>query len=281
VSRKLVVGLADTHCGHKLGLLSPDTRLKNETGIGYYKPQMTSPQEYLWGIFLEDVESIRRLAGRSPVVLVLLGDWMQGERHPEQLMTQRLSDQVKIAAEVIDPLLRRIRKVEKVRAVMSTPAHDPLGALTLMACEQIRKEHGLDIETAIRTVARIGKFALDFSHKGPHPGGRAWLDGNTVRYRLTDMMLRDILHGKEPPRVYWRAHRHEYRHERRELYGIPDRVSDLFILPSYCGMGYWAAQNIDQAYLTNGMVVLEVIDGEFAGYETFKRTRDVRLEEAW
>jgi len=281
MSRTVIVGLADLHCGHSLGLLSPDTELKNETGIGYYKPQSTDMQKYLWGIFLEDVESIREMAGKSPVVLVLLGDWMQGEKHPEQLMTQRLSDQIKIAAEVINPIMRRVGKVERIRAVMSTPAHDPLGALTLAATELLRKEHKIDTEATIRTVAKIGKFSLDFSHKGPHPGGRAWLDGNIVRYKLTDMMLKDLLHGKEPPRVYWRAHRHEYRHERKELYGIPDRVSDLFILPPYCGMGYWAAQNLDPEYLTNGMVALEVIDGELAGHKTFKRTIDVRLEETW
>ena len=281
MSRKVIVGLADTHCGHKLGLLNPDTRLKNETGIGYYSPQSTDMQEYLWGIFLEDVESIREMAGRSPVVLVLLGDWMQGERHPEQLMTQRLSDQIKIASEIITPIMRRVRKVEKIRAVMSTPAHDPLGALTLDVCEPIRKEYKIDIEATIRTVARIGKFALDFSHVGPHPGSRAWLDGNVVRYKLTDMMLRDLLHGKEPPRVYWRAHRHTYRHEVKELYGIPDRKSDLYILPPYCGLGYWAAQNVDPEYLTNGIVALEIIDGELARTGVFKRTIDVRLEEMW
>jgi len=46
-------------------------------------------------------------------------------------------------------------------------------------------------------------------------------------------------------------------------------------------MGYWAAQNVDPEYLTNGVVAMEIIDGEYIGYKTFKRTIDVRLEEEW
>jgi len=282
MKRKLVLVVTDWHSGHVLGLCSPDVRLEDpDTGEKTVIPSLTDTQRYLWDVYRDDVESARKWAGRDPVILLHLGDMTQGNKHPEQLMSNRRSDQVAIAVKSLELPLSRVQNVEAVRLVQGTSAHDPIGEMTILAAKD-KDLYKLcrNIKTTIHTVMTVGGAKVDYTHPGPHPGGRKWLEGNIVRYNLRDMMLDDICYGIEPADVYLRGHRHTYRHEVVEIYGDPDRRSEMFSLPAYCGISYYARQAATKPRLTTCMLMLEIIDGK-VGHQLFKRTLDARTKEAF
>ena len=280
--RALVAAFGDPHCHHVLGLCNPETPLESPDNPRIIEnPHITTIQRYLWGKYLEYIEKIRIWAGRDPVLLILAGDWMHGMRYPEQLMSNRPSDQTAIAVAIMEPWLK-FRDLRSVRMAQGTPAHDPVGSLTLEAFRLFREKHPeLDVKATLHALATLNGVDIDYTHVGPHPGSREWLKGNVVRYDLRSMMQSDINYGQEPPRIYLRAHRHEKSHERVEIRGKPDRVGDMFLIPSFCGMSYHAKNATRQYRLTTGMLALEIINGQFIQHRWYDETLDIREKEVF
>jgi len=96
-------------------------------------------------------------------------------------------------------------------------------------------------------------------------------------------MLDEIMSGRTPPRVVMRAHFHTYTHERVEITGTSNDdvwVSDIFILPSYCGLGHHTVQITRSVYEAScGLVVLEFEDGKYVAAHPFWRKEDLRVKE--
>ena len=65
--RCLVVDITDTHAGHQLGLLNPETRLvRHDADTGeaeFWTPPMTATQERLWRIYMDALVAIEDWAG--------------------------------------------------------------------------------------------------------------------------------------------------------------------------------------------------------------------------
>jgi len=276
--RKVVVALADMHSGHKLGLCSPETVL--DPDLDPHSPTLGKTQRYLWDCLMEDLCEIRKYAGKDPTYLFYDGDWHHGLKHFEQLMSNNPDDQIRIGVANMAPFFHWIRNLVAVRMVQGTPVHDPVGSMTSTGVSMLKELYPkIDIKMSLHGLMTLDGVGIDFTHFGPSVGGRRWLDGNIVRYNLRSMMLDDIVYGDIPPRVYLRAHRHVYRHEQIEIYGSPDLISDLFVLPSYCGLSLYAQNVITSTRLDTGILVLEIIDGEYRGYKIFKRTLDLRERE--
>jgi len=279
--RALVASFADPHCGLTIGLINPDTLLETNIPRVKKRPQLTDDQEYLWETYIEDIDKICELARQDPVLLIMAGDWMQGMKYPEQLMSNIPSDQTAIAVAIMEPWMR-LKNLKTIRVAQGTGAHDPVGSLTIEAIRLLKKDYPkIDIEASFHAVITLRGLDIDYTHKGPHPGSRKWLEGNIVRYNLKDMMLDDICYAEEPPRIYLRAHRHVFRHVTAEVLGKPDRYADMFLIPPSSGMSYHAKNMVYKKRLITGRVAMEIIDSKYAFNPDlmYKHMLDIRERE--
>lgn len=277
---KYLVSIADLHCCHKLGLCNPDTELPTENGDSTEGVELTETQRYIWGEYLRHIDYVKRVTGNSPVILTLLGDWMHGDKHPEQLMSNRLSDQIDIAVKAVEPWIKAFKKILCVRIFMGTGAHDPVGGLTVLAAQRLQGLYPrLDIRAVMHELMWINNVKFDLTHPAPSTGGRTWLKGNILRYYLKSAMLDEIAHDEEPARCYLRAHRHEDVHEQVEIQGIPDRRADIWVLPSYCGISYYAKNRNGEYRLHNGMLYIEVGKDDIGKWEMTRSELDTRTVE--
>jgi hypothetical protein len=135
------------------------------------------------------------------------------------------------------------------------------------------------VDTQIKThgIFNVRGLLVDCAHHGPYPGSRDWLRGNVARFYLRDMMYREILAGRKPPRLVLRAHYHNPVHEYLEMRGYQ---ADLFVLPSWSLLDDYAMKATQSANeVTNGITLFEIINGELVRDERIYYKLDVREKE--
>jgi len=266
-NRLVVVLLSDTHAGHKVGLLNPSTVLTDEHGEAY-SPQPNKTQLYLWALYQEHIEAVAELAGRSPVILIHNGDITQGTKYPAHLTLPLISDQVIAGAENLRPWYEHPSiKLRCVRIIVGTAAHGWEGAGEVLVANRLaqrwpRTDTKPLYHAQLAFTNQQGQV-VDCAHHGPFPGGRKWLRGNSARYYLTSAMMAELVDGETPPRVYARAHYHEWVREtvRVRSHG-QDVTSDLVITPSYSGIDdYVRRATRSKRKIDHGLVCLVFEDG--------------------
>ena len=285
--RRLVVALADMHAGHVLGLLNPETVLVRQLDeFGDYEewtPELTHTQRFMWPLYLEHLNRLKDLADGDEVVVFVVGDPTQGTKHPQGLIADvSRSDQRIIAEWNLRPLVG-LSNVKAVRLFTGTPAHVwPGNADAKVAWSLYRRyKPDKDIRSVHHSRTRVDGVLFDTAHHGPFGGSRDWLRGNVALYYLKDRIYRDRRMGKEPSRVYLRAHRHIWLPvpfiDRWQ--GVETK-HDLTVVPSYSGLTAYA-RGITQSEpeLVNGMCVYEIVDGELAEIHPLVKYTDLRLEE--
>lgn len=280
--RKVKATLNDIHSGHKGALLNPNTILYEENQDGDmkpYSPALTESQEYLWDIYCQDKAEAFRYADGCQMVLSLNGDITQGIKHMGHWVSNRMSDQILIAVANIEPWFE-YPQLTHVRISIGTSAHNfGIGSAEMLVGQILSDRHpGVDVRVVNHGLMTYGGVTFDSAHHGPGKGLRNWLYGNVARFYLRDLMQRDIIAGRVPPRVVERAHAHVKVHEVLET---GDHVSDLFVVPSYAMMDDYAVQVTKSIEgLTHGMLLHEVDDDKgWTGYQWLTRTIDVRAEE--
>lgn len=281
--RQIVGFSADTHCGHKLGLLNPDTTLWQEMPGAEpepYKPNPTATQTVLWPEWETNLAKMQEWANGDEEIAILVGDITSGNKHPDGNMSTRISDQIMIAYDCLLTWAMH-KELQKMRLVSGTGAHDfGESSSDILVSKMLRDVTGKDVNLLGHALLNIGGVVMDVAHHGPPPGSRSWLHGNVARYYLKDMMFREVLAGRRPPRLYVRAHVHTYV---RETYTLPgtDYTSDLVILPSYCGLtGYARQSSRSTPSITFGSLAAEIVDGELCSLRPLNKSFDMRREES-
>ena len=284
---RTVVGiLSDTHGGHKLGLLNPETVLYEESETGElvpYTPKLTAMQEYLWGLYKQHIEEVRAWAGFDQLVLIHNGDITQGNKYPEHLVSTRLADQISIGVANLRPWFDGAG-VRWARLAKGTGSHVlGEGSSEILIAQQLAALFaGANVQALYHGLLDVQGVQLDYAHHGPYPGSRAWLMGNVARYDLRSYMLNELSAGRTPARVVLRAHYHTWIcPEVLSLEFMGDvYTSTLILTPSYCGLGAHGHQATRSApSQTHGMIALEVTDGNLGEIRVFKKTLDLRTRE--
>lgn len=261
--RKCGVFLGDTHGGHRLGLLNPDTELYEEEGLGFwYNPELTETQRFLWQAYEKHRAVAWEVASGMPVHVFHCGDECHGNKYPDQLVSTRMGDQILIGVENLRPWLDE--GCSSLRLEKGTSAHDfGEGSSTMIITRELRQEYpDMDVNMVKHGVANFDGCKIDYAHHGPSAGTRKWLEGNQLRYYIKDRVLRAVLNGEEPARVFIRAHYHTIVHEVVEVKGYKTWKCDAWILPSYCGLtdhGAQATRSID--FVDVGMLFFIMEDG--------------------
>ena len=285
-NRRLIAALADTHAGHTLGLLNPDTvlvRQIDEHGQAEeWCPQLTSTQRFLFPLYLEHVNTLKEMAAGDEIIVFHAGDPTQGTKYKDGLIPGvDRTDQRRIAVANLMPLLS-LPNVQTVRLFTSTPAHVWPGYMDARIAHTLQ---GLFPAKSVKSLhhsrTRGGEEIFDTSHHGPHPGSRDWLRGNVAFYYLRDRVYRDRRMGKEPARVYIRGHRHTWiQMTLHDRWRLRHSQHDLTVVPSYCGLSLFGQQvTQSEPELVNGMCIYELVDGKLAEIHPLIEYTDLRLEE--
>lgn len=281
--RRIAAFISDTHAGHRLGLLSPETVLIAETddgGIEEWTPEPSKTQEYLWRLYQQHLAELVDFAGRDEIVAFHNGDATHGDRYREGLIPGTTQvDQRAIAKHNLMPFVG-LKNVKKTRLITGTGVHVPTVAEARIA-RVLAQETKKDVASYHHARANIDGVLIEAAHHGPYPGSRDWLRGNVALYHLKDRVYRDRRMGKRPADVYVYGHYHEWVHVTlNEEWNDAASVHHLVIVPSYCGLTAHARKVTKSApFLTNGLAAFEIIDGKLVSIRPFKATLDLRTEE--
>lgn len=282
MNRVVLVVISDSHGGHKLGLMSPDLELQGEGPNGELtieRIKLTAYQEWLWhDVYVPGVDAVAREGNRADRVVVLhLGDICHGDKHPDQLVSTRISDQIKIAKANLQPLLE-LPRMQALRLVMGTGAHEfGEGTAAILVGEQVRAETDLDVQALYHGLANIGGANVDYTHHGPGPGGRSWLGGNVARYYLRDQMFKAVMAGDDPADLYLRGHVHA---PVDEMVRVGKHVGRLVICPSMCGLGDYGRQATRGEWkICNGFMAFTIEGGRIVDTLDLTQTVDIRTRE--
>lgn len=281
-NRTILVALSDTHGGNKLGLMSPDVVLYDESPDGEkvpYTPAMSVTQKYLWDLYISHVQEVKQIAGKDRVCVLHVGDLTQGTKYMQSLVSTRIADQIVIAAENLRPWCE-MENVTHIRLAAGTQSHEFMESTSpIILSNELAKEFpDKDIKMCQHGLLDVDGVTIDYAHHGPYPGSRVWLKGNVARYYLRDLMMRDIMNGNVPPTLVLRAHYHTPVEEYLKIMG---HASWLYVLPSYCALGIYdrqATRSVNS--FTNGMNVYEIMDGEIKQTYELHNKVDVRTKEA-
>ena len=278
-NRAILVAESDEHGGNALGLLNPDTVLLSKDKKKF-KPQLTETQQQLWEIREWGRKEAIKLADKSPIVLLKVGDMNQGMVYD---VKDNLASQIKIAFMNTKPWLS-IKNLVAIRVDSGTEVHSFGGA----DAEEILVENihnskpDLDVQLVDHGLSEIYGVWVDHAHHGCYPGSREWLKGNVALYYLRDIMMKDILRGRVPPQLILRGHYHAVVEVFNRICGQDGKVyrSWLWVLPSLCGMNGHALKVTKSEYeITNGIVAFEIVDGKMREAFEFTRTTDIRIRE--
>lgn len=263
--RAFLLHLTDTHGGHKLGLLNPETEIFDEAEDGLYRhytPKLTAFQEWLWhDVYIPGIDQVARVANGAPLAVMHGGDSTHGVRFPEQLITSSLASQITIAVQNLRPLME-LSNMRALRMAMGTGVHEfGEGASAQLVTSQLRPVYrGIDIRVLYHGLGEVAGANVDYSHHGPGPGSRTWLRGNVARFYLRDLMFQEILDGRDPPDLVLRGHVHEYVNEAVMIMRQGREVwSRLVVCPSMCGLGDYGRKATHSAYVLRcGMVLFAI-----------------------
>ena len=286
-NRRLVVALADMHAGHVLGLLNPETILVRQIDEhGEYEewcPELTATQKLMWPMFKGHVGELKELAGGDEIIVFHVGDPTHGTKYAQGLIADvSRSDQRIIATANLKPIIS-LPNVKTARLFTGTAAHVWPGSSDAKIAWSLRNEYpAKDIGSIHHSRTRVGADVFDIAHTGPHGGSRDWLRGNVALYYLRDRIYRDRRMGKNPARVYLRAHRHIWlRVPFIDRWDSRETKHDLTIVPSYCGLSTFGREvTQSEPELVNGMCVYEIVDGKLVDIHPLIDYTDLRLEEA-
>lgn len=285
--RRVVIGVvSDTHGGHKLGLLNPETTLQQEDENGNlvpWVPKLTDVQEYLWSLYMDHIAEVSAFAGGDRLVLIHNGDATQGTKYQDHLVSTRVSDQIVIGVQNLRPWFE-LADVTWARLTKGTSSHVlNEGASELLIGQQLQALYpNADINVLYHGLLDVDGIGIDYAHHGPYPGSRAWLRGNVARYDIRSYMQDEFNGGRTPARVLLRGHYHQWLPPESLSLEFMGEVytTTLVMTPSYCGMGAHGHQATRSAFAqTFGMTAIEIVDGRLGEIKSFKDTVDLRTKE--
>jgi len=276
----IVAFTTDEHAGHVLGLCSPDSVLEREgpnRTMEKYHPSLTATQQWLWQARTEDIGGLEMLAGEDEIIVFDLGDPVQGNAFPRELVSTRQADQLEIAHSNKVPILS-LPTVRRAFFVKGTGVHElGEGSAQMTLAKRLAAELHKPIEVMYHAEVEIDGYVMDLAHHGPPPGVRNWLRGNVLRL-YTQSIMDDALKSEHaPPNFLARGHYHQYVTEVVTRQNAKTWECRATICPAYCLIDDYARKVAKSPYrATVGMIALEIVGGRLVQQHEFIRTLDFR-----
>jgi len=272
------------HGGHKLGLCTPDTILKQiENGeIKNYSPQLSETQKFMSNVYEWGISETLQLAGEDDVVLIHDGDPTHGKAIFLQLMSSQLSDQLLIAQANIERWLQ-YKNVKTIRFAVGTGLHElGEGSSSILVANALQGKYpNINISVVYHGLLDVDGFLIDYAHHGPYIGSRKWLEGNELRYYLRSIMMSELMEGHTPPHLVMRGHYHVYRREYLEIcVNGKSYESWAVLLPGFTFKDDYTRRATKSEYKqTVGLLAFELLDGHLYQMHRFTKSVDIRTRE--
>jgi len=288
--RYFVAILADEHAGSKLGLCNPETEIEIEVphengGFTWQKwtPPVDKVMEFIWEHYEEGARDFQKIAEGNELYILKLGEVTEGTYYKNSSMDLRKDYQVQLAVSNMAPW-KGNKNIKAIRIVPGDRPHEfDEGSATRMVAMILKRDFP-NCKPVIHGIFKKNGLQIDYTHKGPHPGSRKWLEGNTARRYLQSYMMTEVIEFDRPPvDLLLRAHYHRPVHETyRLLHGDDYYRSDLIVAPCLKLPDAHARKATENVFrYTIGMLMLEVYNGTvvqvYRHYETF----DIRNKEVF
>ena len=268
MTKTWILSLGDTHCGLEHGLLLPETTYHKEDAEGNiveFKPRMTATQELLLLIFEDALKQTAQIIGDDPLVAIHGGDLCHGKKHPSELQTTRLSDQVRAGVDI----LKRILNIPNCRALFISPgteAHNGgEGSTEYIAAQVLQGAYPEKrIQCSTHWLLNIGGARFDIAHHGNGKGIRYWTSSNQLLYYTRSHIITEgMTFNCQPVDAIFRYHRHAYvKAIEHYEYDYAWRDCLAVVHPPMCGMNYYAISVTRSAMVQHlGLVLYCIEDG--------------------
>lgn len=259
---------SDTHCGSVVGLMPGAGSWVMANGGSYTRNKI---QDIIYEQWLECWQMVADMRKRSRLVIIHAGDATEGIHHETtQIVSNRIDEQERIhVAAMLEAM--KISKFNEKRGdrmyyIGGTPTHVLPGQ---QSEERIARVLATVPKLPGNNAGNDGRYLwdrwrmwingvlFDVAHEGPHPGSRAWLRGNTLRWVLRSMYFDCLEHKLEMPRYWIRAHRHRWVPPERHR-GEAGTIEG-FLTPCFQGPTEYVFQRFSMEFLSHiGMLVFIV-----------------------
>jgi len=284
MERRILAVVNDLQCGNELAICNPSTRVWRWDGKRRSRQQVSlnPAQEYLWEVFMWSKNGLFEFAEKDRIDVIVNGDMTDGNFF-EGHTTNSPNNQVIMAVDVLDEIVRR-KQVASVRLTSSTGVHAfaENSADTQIVDKLNEKYPDKDIALVEHGLLRVGSAVIDYAHHGPEGGIRQWLKGNQLYLYVKDIVHQSHDDGQPVPNIVLRAHKHEriqvcysawFEDEHTTTWG--------YTVPSWQLLTPYARKATNSTpKVTNGLLAIEIIDGEVARTKWFAKTKYIRTEEA-
>lgn len=279
--------VSDKHTGHVHGLTNPNSDLKEMVPMKgkpvYSQVHLNAIQQAIWEVTAE----ARKWGGHNlqdyDKYLIDLGELIQGNEHTDDLMTDKLNEQRKLAREGVEPFLE-LSGMKGARMYYATPWHDGGAgdAPETIADELQQKYLDLDIQAQHKSIIDIDGFKVQFSHGGPSPGKRFRLQPNGAYWAAHDLILRNTAEGEVIPDLVVTAHYHQASRAKPSFFIDGEWVScEWMTTPPLCGPGAYSRKVANPDYFYCGMSIVQIVDGKLLHIETFTVKLKDYVKETW
>jgi len=256
----------DLHVGSTVAL-SPKRWVMGDENIHVASPKQMVILELWnrkWGRVFED---------SMDVISVINGDLVEGGRRGQvETWAPRMKDQMDAVVELLLPIATRSKQTIITRG---TPFHVQDGGNVEDVIAKELGAKGMKAHKRVRLT--IEEVTIEFVHKGPKFGSRAWTWSNNVRNQVLSNATRDIMLGKKPVDLYVYSHYHRVADSGPVVIDLPGGIQYTtrgIICPSWKLIDEWT-NHTDAPLADIGLLVLD-IDGKNLtirkDYESFDPT---------
>jgi len=204
LAHTILVVFGDTQIGSSTAIAPPKYTIHNDDPRETQVLSHNILQKWLWENWVDYWDYVKLLAGargkyrKNRIVVVHMGDVIEGNHHGSHQIIQDVGDQIKVALDVLQPIADM---ADAFFGIVGTEAHagkqgsDEIGIYKQLGVTEYGQSLMLEVD---------GKLH-DFAHHG-RVGSRPWT--STAASIGVEVMLDCGRQGLPYPDYIWRAHKH-------------------------------------------------------------------------
>ena len=255
MSGSVIAVISDTHIGSSTALAPLEFTTHSRSGLEAQVTQANRLQAWLYECWVDYWQYVFKLARKKRLIVVHVGDVVDGVHHGSTQLMPEVGDQVEAA---VDLLLPVVSKASAFFGVLGTgPSHAGMDNSTeaLIYRELGAREVGQSL-----TLEVDGKF-FDFAHHG-RAGRRAWT--SSAAGIAAEVAIDYATSGLRPPDYIFRGHNHVIDDSGAKLPGVRS-----IALPSWqlkTSFGWRVGTQMVRSDIGGYLVVDGVLDDSKARY---------------
>lgn len=204
--------IGDTHIGSSTAIAPPKFSIHTDNELETQVVNHNSIQKWSWSCWLDSFEYMKQLVYQGKkrkqkrLIIVLMGDMMDGNHHGTHQIIQDVGDQMLVAKDVLAPW---VDAADYAYGILGTETHAGGEEIALY------KDFGLDYGATV--MLDVDGVIHDFAHHG-RVGGRPWT--SQAVSIANEVIIDCALQGIQLPNYIWRAHSHKIDDSGNKIEGV-------------------------------------------------------------